>query len=428
MEAGNKRGFATGGSRATKVGMTKTNNPLNDPATTLAASIRHVGLDVHKDTIAVAVAEGIAEPYFLKRISHDLHAVGELREGGEYQLRMCYEAGPTGFVLARRLQAWGIECLVISPSHVPKGSADKVKTDKRDALKLARLLRSGDLKSIHLPDERDEAVRDLCRARTDAVEDLRRVRQQLKAFLLRNGYRYSGKSSWTQGHLRYLRELVMGHPAQKLVLEETLQAIDRGVHRVAQLEAHLETVVSEWRMRPVVEALQCLRGVAFIAASVLVSELGDLSRFAQPRQLMAFLGLVTNENSTGTKRRQGAITKCGNGHARMFLIEAAHHYRLPPKISKELSRAPGETSPQNPANLLDRAKPPLPPHLEAHEPRPQHSENRRRCGPRTQRIHLAVFRECRQPGCVDIRTPRPIPSPNHAARKVHYILHPVTSR
>ena len=432
VEAGNKRGLPPGGSRATKVGMTKSNNTLKAPATTLGASIRHVGLDVHKDTIAVAVAEGIAEPYFVKTISHDLHAVeklvGELRERGKYQLRICYEAGPTGFVLARRLQAWRIECLVISPSHVPKRSADKVKTDKRDALKLARLLRSGDLKSIHLPDERDEAVRDLCRARTDAVEDLRRVRQQLKAFLLRNGYRYSGKSSWTQGHLRYLRELVMGHPAQKLVLEETLQAIDRGVHRVAQLEAHLETVVSDWRMRPVVEALQCLRGVAFIAASVLVSELGDLSRFAQPRQLMAFLGLVTNENSTGTKRRQGAITKCGNGHARMFLIEAAHHYRLPPKISKELSRRQERHSrrilqiswiAQN--RLYRRTWKLMSRGLST--PKIVVAVARELSG-----FIWAIFRECQQPGCVNIRTPRTIPSPNQAARKVHYILHPVTSQ
>ena len=323
-------------------------NTLKAPAAT-QKNLRDIGLDVHNDTIAVAVAEEGGEPAFLKTISHDLHGVEklvkELREGGRYTLRICYEAGPTGFVLARRLKAWRIECRVISPTHIPKASGDKIKTDRRDAVKLARLLRSGDVKGIHIPDERDEAVRDLCRARTDAVEDLRRLRQQRKGFLLRNGYRYSGKSSWTQAHLRYLRELVMCHPAQKFVLEETLESIDRAVHRQAQLEAHLETVVAEWRVKPVVEALQCLRGVAFIAATVVVSD-GRPLALRPPRQLMAYLGLVTNERSTGTSSRQGSITKCGNGHARLFLIEAAHHYRLPPKISKELSRRQEGKSPR----------------------------------------------------------------------------------
>ena len=219
---------------------------------------------------------------------------------------------------------------MISPTHIPKASGDKIKTDRRDALKLAKLLRSGDVKGIHIPDERDEAVRDLCRARTDAVEDLRRLRQQLKGFLLRNGYRYAGKSSWTQAHMRYLRELVMCHSAQKFVLEETIQSIDRAVHRLAQLEAHLEIVVAEWRMKPIVEALQCLRGIAFISATTLVSELGDLSRFQHPKQLMAYLGLVTNERTTGTSRRQGAIwLTCSRRFELRPAVPAACLPRLP---------------------------------------------------------------------------------------------------
>jgi transposase len=322
--------------------MNPSKHTLKGPATSLEPTMLAVGLDVHKDTIAVAVAEPGGEARYLKTISHDLHAVeklvAELRQRGRHQLKVCYEAGPTGFVLARRLLAWGIECEVVAPSLIPKGSGEKVKTDKRDAVRLARLLRAGELTAVKIPDERDEAIRDLCRARTDAVEDLRRQRQQLKAFLLRNGYRYTGKSSWTQGHMRYLRELVMNHPAQKAILEESIQSIEAAVARVARLEAHLEAVVEQWERKPVVEALQCLRGVGFLAAVVLTSELGDLTRFAHPRQLMAYLGLVPGERSTGGSRRQGSITKCGNRHARLFLIEAAHHYRLPPKVSKELSK------------------------------------------------------------------------------------------
>ena len=400
-------------------------NTLKSPAVT-SKSIRHIGLDVHKDTIAVAVAEESGEPFFYKTISHDLHAVEklvkELREDGRYELRMCYEAGPTGYVLARRLKAWGIECLVLSPTHIPKASGDKIKTDRRDAVKLARFLRSGDVRGIHIPDEADEAVRDLCRARTDAVEDLRRLRQQLKGLLLRNGYRYSGKSSWTQAHLRYLRELVMCHPAQKFVLEETIESLDRAVHRLGQLEARLETVVETWRMKPAVEALQCLRGIAFIAATVLVSELGDLTRFQHPKQLMAYLGLVTNERTTGTSRRQGSITKCGNGHARLFLIEAAHHYRLPPKISKELSRRQ-EGQPKRVRQIAWIAQNRL-------HRRTWKLMNRRVITPKVvvavarelSGFIWAIFCETQSPGTVNIRSPKTTAAPTERARKVQYTL------
>jgi len=422
---GAKRGLRPEGSRATKVRMIKTHT-LSVPSTTLKTIIRHVGFDVHKDTIAVAVAQEGEEPRYLKTISHDLHAVEklihELREKGKYQLRVCYEAGPTGFVLARRLLAWGVDCIVVSPSKVPKGSDDRVKTDKHDAIKLARLLRSGDLKGIHLPDERDEAVRDLCRARTDAVEDKRRLRQQLKAFLLRNGYKYTGKSSWTQAHMRYLRELAMNHPAQKLVLEETLQAIDLADHRIKQLEAHLEQVVSQWRMKPVVEALQCLKGIQFISATVLTSELGDLSRFENPRQLMAYLGLITNENSTGERRRQGSITKCGNGHVRMFLIEASHHYRTAPKISKELSKRQEGQSRRVRAiaweaqNRLHRRTWKLM-NRKLMVPKIVVAVARELAG-----FVWAIHRETLQPGSVEVRAPRVSASPSDQARRVEYVL------
>jgi transposase len=170
------------------------------------------------------------------------------------------------------------------------------------------------------------------------VRDQRRSPQQLKALLLRLGYHYTGKSSWTEAHLRYLRELEMAHPAQKVVLEEYLIAITQAGERIGRLTSQIQEHVANWRMKPVVEALMAMRGIQLLAATVLISELGDVRRFDHPRQLMAYLGLVSSESSTGTSRHQGPITKCGNTHARWFLIECAQHYALPPKVSKELSK------------------------------------------------------------------------------------------
>lgn len=221
--------------------------------------------------------------------------------------------------------------------------------------------------------------------------------------------------------MRYLRELLVSHPAQKFVLEETIQSIDRAAHRLAQLEAHMESVVAEWRMRPAVEALQCLRGIAFIGATTLVSELGDLSRFEHPAQLMSYLGLVTNEHSTGNKRRQGGITKCGNAHARLFLIEAAHHYRLPPKISKELSRRQEGQSARVrqiawiAQNRLHRrtwklmARRVITPKIVV-------AVARELSG-----FIWAVFQETKTPGSVNIRSPKTTTSPKESTRK--YVLH-----
>jgi len=212
-----------------------------------------------------------------------------------------------------------------------------VKTDRRDALKLARLHRAGELTAVHVPEASDEAMRDLCRARTDAVQDLRRGRAQLKAFLLRHGYRYTGKSAWTEAHRRYLRELVLPHPAQRVVLEDAIAAIATAGERIARLEEQMQSLLESWPMKPVVQALMGMRGFALVGAMVLASELGGAWRFAHPRQLMAYLGLVPTENTSDQRRRQGGITKTGNSHARWLLIEAAQHYRLSPKVSKELS-------------------------------------------------------------------------------------------
>lgn len=305
----------------------------------------YVGLDVHKSSIVVAyaLADG-SKPVIHGKLGGSNLALGrgllKLRQklGVEKAaLRICYEAGPTGFVAARRLIELGYDTIVVAPSKIERASGDRVKTDRKDALKLARLHRSGDLSGIHIPVPDDEAIRDVCRARTDASEDRRRAKQRLGAFLLRNGIHYAGKSRWTAAHMRYLRDLKLPSAAHQRVLEEYLQAIDSAHERVERLADHLETLLLTWDRADYVLALTAMRGFKLVAAMTIISELGDLSRFRHPRQLMAYLGLVPSERSTGTRRRQGAITKCGNAHARWMLVECATHYRLRPKVNAALS-------------------------------------------------------------------------------------------
>jgi transposase len=308
----------------------------------MSKEVFYLGFDVHAENIAVAIAEAgrDGEVRNYGEIPNAFHSVEKLlRKLGhpDKELRICYEAGPCGFVLARFLKKKGIACDVIAPSLTPKGSGDKIKTDRRDARMLARLHRAGELTAVHIPDERDEAIRDLCRARTDAVQDQRSGRNQLKAFLLRNGYRYGEKTSWSAGHMRYLRELILPHPAMKIVLEEYLQCIDAAAERIERLEVHMKALLDEWHMKPVVLALMGFKGYQTVAAMITVSEIGDIHRFPHPRQLMAYLGLVPSESSSGGSRAQGTITKCGNGHLRWIFNECAQHYRLPPKISQELT-------------------------------------------------------------------------------------------
>jgi len=305
----------------------------------------HIGLDVHKDSITIAIAEPgpKGEIRLFGTITNDLgrleHALGRIRKAHPgANLELAYEAGPCGFVIARRLQQLKVPCLVAAPSLIPKQPGSPFKTDKRDARTIARLLRAGELTGVYIPEATDEAIRDLCRSRTDAVDDLRRCRFRLKAFLLRHGYRYQGKASWSQAHMRYLRELVLPHPAMKVILEEYLQGIDAAHQRVQRLEASMLALLETWRLKPAVQALMAFRGFQLVAAMITVSELGDIHRFAHPRQLMTYLGLVSIEDSSGPRQRLGRISRCGNGHQRWLLTECAEHYLTPPKVSKELSR------------------------------------------------------------------------------------------
>ena len=301
-----------------------------------------VGMDVHKDSIDVATGdEAGGEVRHYGAIGGELAAVARLARRLESQgkaLVFVYEAGPCGFGIYRLLRSRGHECWVVSPGMTPRSNADRVKTDRRDSLKLARLARAGELTAIHVPDAHDEAVRDLVRTREDAVIMQRQARQRLAALLLRNDIRYAGKTAWTPAHRRWIAGLKLPHGAQQIAFEEYVQAVEEASARVERLGAAIQAELVHWRWRPVVEALQAFRGIQAIHAVRIVAELGDLSRFASPRQLMAYLGLVPSEHTTGERRRQGAITKTGNSSARRAFVEAAWAYRYGARVSASIAR------------------------------------------------------------------------------------------
>jgi transposase len=306
----------------------------------MAERITYVGLDVHKETIAVALAAAdkrgeVREYGTIANTPTALRALASKLVKSGAALHFCYEAGPCGYGVQRQLSAVGHECVVVAPSLIPRRPGERIKTDRRDAINLARLHRAGELTPVWIPDQAHEAVRDLVRARQAAVRALRQARQQLSGFLLRHGHHYN-RPAWTQMHRRWLAGLRFEQPAHHLVLEDCITTIEAATARRDRLEACIEAVLPEWSLAPVVRALQALRGMALIAAATLVAELGDITRFDNPRQLMAYLGLVPSEHSSGTTRRQGAITKAGNGAARRMLIEAAWSYRFPARISREL--------------------------------------------------------------------------------------------
>jgi len=309
--------------------------------------IRFIGLDVHKESISIAVAEGDGSPpETVATIPNDLALVlKRLRKlAAGRRVRCCYEAGPTGFGLCRALRAEGMECVVVAPSLVPRQTSDRIKTDRRDATKLARFLRSGDLTEVQIPDMETEAMRDLERARDDAKNAERAARHQLVKFLLRHDRKYPGKTSWTDTHLEWIRHQQFEHEAQNRVVVEYLHAVEQATARVEQLTKDISELVEHWSLRPVVEALQSLRGVRLLSAVVLTAEIGDFRRFETARAFMAYLGLVPTEHSSGERRQRGRITKSGNRHARRILIESAWSYRFRPAMSRQI-RARNESQP-----------------------------------------------------------------------------------
>lgn len=299
-------------------------------------TIKYVGLDVHGESIAVAVAEATGEVRSYGNIPSHTHALDKLHKklsADGATVHYIYEAGPTGFWLARHLRERKLVCQIVSPSLIPKRASDRVKTDRRDALALARLYRAGELTFVHVPDQTDEAIRDLVRTRLRAVEDLRRCRQRIKAFLLRYGRRYSGKSSWTTEHLNYLSVQKFELAGQQLAFEELVNAAQDPAQRLERLTLAIEQQVAQWSRLPMVKALMSLRGFALIHAATWVAEIGDFNRFEHPTQLMSFIGITPSEDSSGKRRLQGSITKAGNDACRRAIVEAAWQYRLPARIT-----------------------------------------------------------------------------------------------
>lgn len=302
-------------------------------------SITYVGLDVHKDSICIAIAESgrKGEVRVYGTIGGDMTSLGRVVKKFSLKYKhLCfvYEAGPCGYEIYRYLTSKGHDCSVVSPAHIARKPSDRIKTDRRDAMTLARLHRSGDLTYVYVPRKEDEAMRDLIRAREDAVKAQRVARQQLKAMLLRLGIRYKGNAGWSRVYFNWLSDQKMPTPVQQFVFQEYINAINETSRRVEQYNKQIEVFVESWRMRPVVCALQALRGVSLITATIIIAELGDLNRFDHPSQLMGFMGLVPSENSSGPKVRKGSITKTGNTHVRKALTEAAHAYRYQARLTR----------------------------------------------------------------------------------------------
>ena len=300
-----------------------------------------VAFDTSKLRNAVAIADGgrAGEVRFLGEIENAGVATAKLvrKLAAKYQrLTFCYEAGPTGYGLYRQIKSLGHECIVVAPSLIPKKPGDRVKTNRRDAVSLAKLLRADELTAVWVPDRSHEAMRDLTRARETAVIDLRAKRQQVSAFLLRQGLHYSDdKRTWTKTHMSWLASQKLEHPEQRIVFEEMMLAVRQAQERIERLEQAIGTAVPDWSLADVVTALMAMRGLALISAATFLAEIGDLSRFQTPRELMAYLGLVPSEDSTGDTIKRGSITKAGNRRARRMLVECSWSYQHPPRVSQE---------------------------------------------------------------------------------------------
>ena len=305
--------------------------------------VRFLGLDVHAETIAVAIAEPDGEVRSLGTIANRAESIRKLikKLGPAEQLRACYEAGPTGYVLYWQLTQLGVDCAVIAPTLVPMKAGDRVKTDRRDALRLARSHRSGDLTAVWVPDAGSEALRDLVRAREAAKQDQLRARHRLSKFLLRTGRRPETKiKAWTGVHMTWVRQLRFEPPAQESTRLDYLHEVEHMAERVLRLEQAISEAITQAspQMQEVIRGLQALRGIAEISAVTIVAELGQISRFQSPRQLMGYSGAVPSENSSGQRKQQGSITKTGNAHLRRIVVEAAWSYRLRPGVGPALHK------------------------------------------------------------------------------------------
>ncbi len=311
---------------------------------------RFIGLDVHRASIAVAIAEEEGAPNSYGTIANDPSAIRKLmtRLGGPaVRLRVAYEAGPTGYTVHRQLTSMAIECIVVAPSLIPKRPGDKVKTDRRDALKLARLLRSGDLTPVWVPDEAHEALRNLVRARADAKADQLRAKHRLSKFLLRQGcWPPVGTKTWSQRYLQWLRQLTFAHAPDQVVFADYLAEVTAAGERIKRLEAALQQCAQSSSQVAVIRALQAFRGIGFLSAVTIVAEAGDLRRFRTAPQLMAYAGTVPSESSSGSKHHRGAITKTGNSLLRHVFGEAAHHARHAPRVAGALKQRQADLPPE----------------------------------------------------------------------------------
>jgi transposase len=304
---------------------------------------RFVGLDVHKESVSMHVVCASGEEGETARMPNDPHVLGKAlrrvvgQAGGKEKVRCCYEAGPCGYTLYRQLSGMGISCGVVAPSLTPVRPGERVKTDRRDARKLARMERAGELVAVWVPDEEHEGLRDLVRARESARQDLLRARHRLSKFLLRHGKTPPpGVSAWRRKHEEWLDALTFEVEVHGVVLEEYRQQMRAAKAAVERLEKQMRALSEKSVLRPMIEGLQALRGVSFVSAATLAAEIGEISRFTHPGQLMSYAGLTPSEYSSGAVQRRGKITKMGNAHLRRVLVESAWHYRHTPSVGPQL--------------------------------------------------------------------------------------------
>lgn len=306
-------------------------------------TIKNIGLDVHKNSISIGIADDDREGdvRYYGKIDNNMNqldkVIRKLISKGAV-LRFAYEAGPCGYAIYRYLTKNDMDCVVVAPSKIPQQSGNRLKNDKRDCLSLARLHRAGELTPVYVPTEEDEALRDLVRAREDATHALRTAKQQFGAFLLRHDIVYSGKTKWTKAHFNWLVDITMPHSAQQIVFQEYVDTVTDCSNRVQRLTDQVRQQSRQSGLHELIQALQSMRGISLVVAATIAAELGDLNRFENPEKLMAFLGLIPSEHSSGERVKKGSITKTGNRHVRKALVEAAHAYRFPARKSRAIRK------------------------------------------------------------------------------------------